>query len=237
MTRLKVLSYNIHKGKAFFSRKKTWQVLEELLQMVDPDIIFLQEFLNDSDAQALLELMANKMWPHHSYGQNATMGDYHYGNAIISKLPLLNTQNANISNHALEKRGLLYARIQPEEGRNLHLFCTHLDLLERGRKKQLVKIKHELQSVLPSGDPFLIAGDFNDWRSTLDPLLRESLEVEEVFLKLVGKPMPTSPSILPLFALDRIYYKGLEPRSAVILNHHYLRIGSDHLPIMSEFDF
>lgn len=237
MKRLKILSYNIHKGKAFFSRKNTWQLLEELLKMVDPDIVFLQEFLHGPEAQMLLEMMANELWPHHSYGQNAAMGDYHYGNAIISKLPLLNTQNTNISNHALEKRGLLYARIQPTHERNLHLFCTHLDLLERGRKKQLVKIKHELQSIIPTGDPFILAGDFNDWSNTLDPLVRESLQVDEVFLKLIGKPMPTSPSILPVFALDRIYYRGVEPRSAAILNNHHLRIGSDHLPILSEFEF
>lgn len=237
MTQLKVLSYNIHKGKAFFSRRKTWQLLEDLLVMVDPDIVFLQEFLNGPDAQALLEAMADKLWPHHSYGQNATMGDYHYGNAIISKLPILNTQNTNISNHILEKRGLLYARIQPEGTRNLHLFCTHLDLLERGRKKQLVKIKHELQSIVPAGDSLILAGDFNDWSNTLDPRVRETLDVQEVFLKVLGKPIATSPSILPLFALDRIYYRGLEPQSAITINAPHLRSGSDHLPILTEFHF
>lgn len=235
--RLKVLSYNIHKGKAFFSRKKTWHLLEELLIMTDPDIVFLQEFLNDPDAQSLLETMADKLWTHHSYGQNATMGDYHYGNAIISKLPITQTLNTNISTHPFEKRGLLYARIEPEPNHNLHLFCTHLDLLERGRKKQVVKIQRALEAIVPSGESLILAGDFNDWRNTLDLSLRETLNVNEVFRKVLGKPVATSPSILPVFALDRVYYRGLEPSSAVTLNHHNLRIGSDHLPILTELDF
>ncbi len=233
---IRVLNYNIHKGRAFFSRKKTWEILKELIPLVDADIVFLQEFLREPEAEVLLENMADRLWPHHSFGQNATAGDYQYGNAIMSKFPFLTTHNTSITNHYLEKRGLLYAKVQPIAGRDLHLFCTHLDLREQGRLRQLAKIQHVYDQLVPLGEPSLLVGDFNDWKENLDPKIREQLKLEEAFLNLTGRLAPSSPSVYPIFCLDRIYYKHLKAQTCVTLNERSLRYGSDHLPLVVEFE-
>ncbi len=233
---LKVLSYNIHKGRAFFSRNSTWDLLHDLFFEVKPDIIFLQEFLHDPKSELLLEKLADDLWPHHSFGQNATMGDFHYGNAILSRFPIQSTLNYDISNHPLERRGLLHARVQPFENFNLHLFCTHLDLTHVGRKIQLRKIKKTLKDITLESDPVLLAGDFNDWKNSLHPEIEKHLETKEAFYSLHGRLMPTSPSIYPVLALDRVYFKGLELKSGKILSNKLLQFKSDHLPIVTEFE-
>ena len=234
--RIRVLNYNIHKGRAFFSRKKTWEILKELIPLVDADIVFLQEFLREPEAETMLEMIADKLWPHHSFGQNATAGDYHYGNAILSKFPFISTHNTNITNHYLEKRGLLYAHIQPQAHQDLHLFCTHLDLREQGRRQQLEKIEKVFQSIVPQHAQAILAGDFNDWNEKLDPHVCARLELQEAFKTINGKLQPSSPSIFPVFSLDRIYYKNLSVKTCAALNDRSLRYGSDHLPLVVELE-
>jgi endonuclease/exonuclease/phosphatase family metal-dependent hydrolase len=232
---MRVLSYNIHKGRAFLSRRKTWKLIEDLLHAVEPDIAFLQEFLREPEAERLLEGMADRMWPHHSFGRNATAGDFHYGNVIISKFPLKRSFNTDISNHALEKRGLLYAEVEPEGARPLHLFCTHLDLSEIGRKRQVYKIEKTIRSLVSSDEDFLLVGDFNDWNRKLDPLIKEKLQVEEAFFSLTGRPLLTSPSLYPMFPLDRLYFRGLKAVNGEVFGHRRFRLSSDHLPLVVEF--
>ena len=43
------------------------------------------------------------------YGKNAMYPHGHHGNAILSRLPIRQFANHDISDHALEKRGLLHA--------------------------------------------------------------------------------------------------------------------------------
>src|SRR5690606_8562938 len=124
--------YNIHKGRSFFLRHRTWFVLEKLMNEVEPDILFLQEFLIEPQTEKLLEKFADKMWPHYSFGQNATTGNFQYGNAILSKYPFVETHSTDISTNTLEKRGVLYGKITVE-GKDIFLFCSHLDLTQKGR--------------------------------------------------------------------------------------------------------
>jgi len=233
---IKVLSYNIHKGRSFFLRHKTWGALDRLVHKVEPDIIFLQEFLIEPEAEKLLEKFADKLWPHYSFGQNATMGDYHYGNAILSKFPFVETHSTDISNNALEKRGLLYGKVKILDNRDLFLFCSHLDLTHRGRKNQINKIESVTSSLTAEKDHVLLAGDFNDWDNKLHPIIESKLNFKEVSSSVNGYLEATSPSIYPKFSLDRIYYRNLNAVSTQVLSSKSLKILSDHLPVVSEFE-
>lgn len=233
---LKTLSYNIHKGRSFFLRHRTWDALERLVNEVEPEIIFLQEFLKEPQAEKLLEKFADRMWPHHSFGKNATMGDYHYGNAILSKFPFIETHTTDISTNPLERRGLLYGKIAPIENKNLYLFCTHLDLTYSGRKKQIQKIKDLTSNVTQENDSCIIAGDFNDWDLKLHDEILEKLNCEEVSQSVNSLLLPTSPSIYPKLSLDRVYYRNIKGKSSIVLSSPRLKMLSDHLPIVSEFE-
>jgi endonuclease/exonuclease/phosphatase family metal-dependent hydrolase len=234
---IKVLSYNIHKGRAFFSRKKIWTAIDELVHLVQPDIVFLQEFLQNADSSQLLEKFADGLWPHCSLGQNATSIQGHeYGNAILSKYPFIKTSNVNISTNTLESRGLLYGKVLVEDKFPLHLFCTHLDLTASGRYKQFKKIKDLIRLEAKKNEKLILAGDFNDWNYEIHRKIREELKFEEVFENLKGILVPTSPSILPILALDRIYYRGLSPIQALRVFDKKFRFLSDHLPLVAEID-
>jgi endonuclease/exonuclease/phosphatase family metal-dependent hydrolase len=232
---IKVLSYNIHKGRSFFLRHRTWDALDKLVHNVEPDIIFLQEFLSEPQAEKMLEKFADKLWPHHSFGKNATMGDSNYGNAILSKYPFIETYTNDISTNKLEKRGLLYGKVQINEKDNLHLFCTHLDLTYSGRKSQVSKIQKHTSTLTKNSDHVLLAGDFNDWDEKLHPDITSKLNFKEASSEVHGFLAATSPSIYPKLSLDRIYYRNLAPHSSEVLTDKYLKILSDHLPIVFEF--
>lgn len=232
---IKTLSYNVHKGRSFFLRHRTWNALDNLVHAVEPDIIFLQEFLIEPQAERLLEKFADKLWPHYSFGQNATTGDYHYGNAILSKFPFVETHSTDISNSRLERRGLLYGKVKIED-KNLFLFCSHLDLTYKGRQKQIHKIKQVTSTLTEDGDRMILAGDFNDWDNRLHGEIEKSLNCREVSAVLNGYLMATSPSIYPQFALDRVYFRNMKALSNKVLSNRNLRILSDHLPVVSELE-
>jgi endonuclease/exonuclease/phosphatase family metal-dependent hydrolase len=233
---IKILSYNIHKGRSFFLRHRIWNALDSLVHTVEPDIVFLQEFLIEPQAERLLEKFADKLWPHYSFGQNATMGDYRYGNAILSKFPFVETHSTDISNSAFEKRGLLYGKVKLQENQSLYLFCSHLDLTHNGRKKQIHKIEKVTSTLTESHDQVIMAGDFNDWDNRLHHQIEQTLNFKEVSASMNGFLMATSPSIYPKFSLDRIYYRNLKAISNKVLSNSHLRILSDHLPVISEFE-
>lgn len=232
---LRILSYNIHKGRAFLSRRKTWQDLLTLLKGSKPDLIFLQEFLREAEAEHFLETLADEIWPHHSFGKNAMLGDYHYGNAILSKYPLLESHNTDISNSALERRGMLYAQIQPERGHRIHLCCCHLDLTSRGREQQIEKMSRTLVPLIPAMEPLLLVGDFNDWQENLHPIIEDTFQVKDSFVTLTGKLLPSAPSLFPIFSLDRVYYRSLEPVRGEYLKNTPWHLRSDHLPLVVDF--
>ena len=74
--------------------------------------------------------------------------------------------------------------------------------------ERLIEFLHEASH----DGPLLVAGDFNDWRagaSGTSERLREALGLIEVFEHANGKPARTFPAMLPVFALDRIYVRGL----------------------------
>lgn len=234
--KLRTLSYNVHKGRAFFSRRRNWEALERLLISEQPDVVFLQEFLLEKEASRLLESLADHLWPHHSLGHNATSNGSHYGNAILSRFPLSHTHNTDISTSAFERRGLLYGLAEPKPGKKLHLFCCHLDLTHRGRKLQLSKLRHAVQKLTTPHAPVVLAGDFNDWHEKLHAPLEEGLHVKEAFETLTGKLMPSSPSMYPIFSLDRIYYRRLKPLAGRCLVNDPWHHRSDHLPMTVDFE-
>ncbi len=234
--KLRVLSYNIHKGRAFFTRQRTWEKFYKLVHEVQPDLIFLQEFLLEPQSEKLLEEFADHIWPHYSFGQNATTGGHFYGNAILSKWPILETHNHDISNHRLERRGVLYARIEIEK-RPLHLFCSHMDLTFWGRKRQIQKVDKIVNRIVPSHESLLFCGDMNDWHNKLNKEIEMLLQVREVFTALGLKLPQTSPSVLPVFPLDRIFFRGVRPFEAQVSQFQYLRMMSDHLPLVVDLDF
>jgi endonuclease/exonuclease/phosphatase family metal-dependent hydrolase len=221
------MTYNIHKARSPLGRKSILKPLRELLRTTQADLVFLQEVF-ESVTEKQMEFLADTVWAHASYGQNATYPKGHHGNAVLSKYPILYSENQDISAHPFESRGLLQVEIDLGDGRKLPVFCVHLGLFERGRKRQLESVRHRVEQVVSKESPIVLAGDFNDWREAASGALA-SLGLSEVSKITNGRYLKSFPSVYPMFCLDRIYVRGLRVLEVEVLKNIQF---SDHLPIL-----
>lgn len=198
-TKLRVATYNIHKGvlSDYFGLKRTPVIheLRERLHDLRADLVLLQEVQGRNErhatqfkqwpAQPQDEFLANSP-PHRrsvfesAYGNNANYLHGHHGNALLSRFPILHQENRDVSDHALEKRGILHCVVQIDE-RPVHCFVVHFGLFARSRARQVEALIKWVKTAVPPEAPLLIGGDFNDWQNRLSSRLCQSLNVHEAF--------------------------------------------------------
>ncbi len=243
---LKVLTYNIHKG---FSPGNSAYVLEEIreaIRGVDPDLVFLQEILGEHAGHrkrisgwpegSQFDFLAKAVWPHHAYGKNAVYAHGHHGNAVLSKFPIAQWENIDVSSNRLESRGILHGSVRISgPSVPLHFFCLHLNLLERGRKAQVQVLCDRINAAVPGECPLVICGDFNDWRGRATAILERETGVREAFQAVQSSHARSFPARYPLLKLDRCYFRGMDIRNATVLDGPPWDSLSDHLPLLCEF--
>lgn len=235
---LRIATYNIHKGFSNFNRRAILHDVRDRLRMLDADLIFLQEVQGSNEVRGLHhtlwtapqhEFLADSVWGDFAYGKNAVYEEGHHGNAILSRFPIVNWENEDVSAHPLERRGLLHCELEvPGWDERLHCVCVHLGLFSRWRAQQARALCDRIDRMVPRGAPLVIAGDFNDWREQLSHLLRERLDVNEVFEATRGRPARSFPAGLPILSLDRIYVRGLRVKSARLMHGKAWSKLSDH---------
>jgi len=245
-TKLRVVTLNIHKGLSQFNRRMVIHELREGLRALSPDLVFLQEVagLNQRHAlrfaawpgEAQHEFLAGKELQH-VYGPNHVHQHGHYGNALLSRFPIVSSENEDVSDHRFERRGLLHSVVKvPGLRRNLHCVCVHLSLHERGRRRQLDAIAARLEELAGKRLPIIVAGDFNDWRERATPILEKRLGLTEVSVAAGGRHLRTFPSLLPMFGLDRIYVRGFKVLSSQVHRGAPWSLLSDHLAVSAELE-
>lgn len=238
MQTLEIATYNIHKGFSQFNRRLVVHELRERLHELNADIVFLQEVQGEHvrhtqrhhnyPATPQHEFIAEKIWPHSAYGKNSVYEGGHHGNAILSRFPILQTLNSDISAHRFESRGLLHCQIEMLEQRRVHCICAHFGLFAKGRRVQTKALIEYVQNAIPHDAPLIIAGDFNDWRNQMSSELAVNLDVHDVFATHQGQSALSFPASLPLFRLDRIYVRGFSVlHSKVHIGGAWQRL-SDH---------
>lgn len=223
MTMLTIATYNIHKGFSHFNRRVVLHELRDRLRELDADIVFLQEvqgehtrhaerFHNYPDG-AQHEFIAEEVWPHCAYGKNSVYEAGHHGNAILSRFPIVQSLNRDVSAHRFESRGLLHCEIDLGKtdlaGRQrVHCLCVHFGLFAKGRREQARALIEYVRNEIPPDAPLIIAGDFNDWRNQMGRAIASGLDMHDVFHLHGGRPARSYPASLPLLRLDRIYVRG-----------------------------
>lgn len=245
---LRILTYNIHKGYCTGNRRFVLESMRERIAETGADIVFLQEIHGtavQSDAkkrrfsypdQPHFEYLADEAWPHYAYGRNAIYRKGDHGNAILSMYPFVSWENIDISVFPRSSRSILHGVIElPGSGVRLHTLCVHLGLLEQERKEQLHALTERINHHVPRDEPLIIAGDFNDWRRKAELHLHEDLDVDELFLEMRGRHARTFPVWAPVLPVDRIYYRGLQPRDCGRLGRGPWRELSDHAALYGVF--
>ncbi|ARP84113.1 endonuclease [Bordetella genomosp. 8] len=196
MSVLRIVSYNIHKGRSALGARDSLKELRLGLYGLRPDLVFLQEVQGRNEHRGVLDAqhmsLAAALHMEMCYGRNAVRDQTDHGNALLSRYPILEHENQDISDHRLEQRGLLHATIGVGN-REVHCFVVHLGLFAGSRSRQIQALVDRIDRMVPAGAPMLIAGDFNDWNDRLAPLFVERLGVYEVFShapRLVGGEGP-----------------------------------------------
>ena len=243
--RLRVATYNIHKGVVpgpSLRRRPMVKEMRQRLHELQADVVFLQEVQgqNNRFAKRFAQWPADPqaqylaLDPESSrrfqavYGLNARYLHGHHGNALLSQFPILSIENRDFSDHVFERRGVLHCVLQMGE-RAVHCFVIHFGLFARSRARQAGALIDWIRAEVPPGAPLLIAGDFNDWQDALSRLLVERLGVYEVL-----DSARTFPALMPCLRMDRIYVRGFAVETAQVLRGLSWARLSAHAPVVAD---
>jgi endonuclease/exonuclease/phosphatase family metal-dependent hydrolase len=244
--RVRILTYNIHKAIGL-DRSFRPERIAEVIRHHEPDLAILQEVDHGAPRSRRLDLACELAQlcelEHCAAGYNVRLSEGQYGNATLSRWPIEEHSNVDLTIGRRKKRGAFYTRIhaQPHrgggEGHPLHLFNTHLGLSARERHRQIARLaQSEPFAALDVSAACVVGGDFNDWRSLLfDEMVRVlgfhcSTTTERRALR-------TYPSLTPQGPLDRVYCRGpLRTLDARVSRLRAARLASDHLPVVVDLE-
>ena len=246
---LRVATYNIHKGVRGIGPAKRLEIhgLSQAIQTLDADLILLQEvhlfhhkhaqtFQHQQPAwpaQGQAEFLAPKGYDS-IYRSNAITPHGEHGNALLCRWPLADASHKDVSHHRFEQRGLLHATLD-WQGTRIHILVAHLGLIHASRLYQVQHIQRFMAEHIPPDAPVILGGDFNDWAERLDrPLQAMGLTRAEPDSKANHRRWRTFPARVPMFALDRIYTRGLNCVGGEVPRGLSWGRLSDHLPLVVE---
>lgn len=237
----RLMSYNIHKGIGGMDRRYDLGRIADTINYYEPDIVLLQEVdegvPRSSHHRQVEMLAAATNLPCYAFQRNVQLRVGHYGNAILSRFPIHDTFDVDLTLPPKKRRGALVARWQIPVGditKSIVLANVHLGLSGFERQLQLRRLLRQahLES-LCGNDPLVIAGDYNDVWSSLCRRVMFGHGFEAA-----GPRIHTFPATLPLRPLDRVFYRGdLRPLRTFAGHTHTARRASDHLPLIVEFEF
>jgi endonuclease/exonuclease/phosphatase family metal-dependent hydrolase len=159
-----------------------------------------------------------------------------YGNAILSRYPIVETSNIDLSIRFKKKRSALHGviRVRHHDGedvdRTVHLFNMHLGLARYERRIQLKKFldSHPFQG-MQHETPVLVGGDLNDVYGGLGDDLRPA-----GFRGLDRRPL-TFPAWAPVRALDAVFVRGgVDFLKLTRCETDLARRASDHRPLVAD---
>jgi endonuclease/exonuclease/phosphatase family metal-dependent hydrolase len=220
---LTVATYNIHAAVGTDGRYDPERIAG-VLGEINADVIALQEVPLGGAGPNVLDLLQRETGFHAVEGPAENTPKRRYGNAVLSRYPVMATRTIDLSFGSREPRGALDADLNCH-GHPLRIIATHLGLRPAERRHQ---IRLLLQAFDTDSMPVILTGDLNEWFVWGRPLRWLTSHFEPV-------PAPrTFPSRLPMFALDRLW---ISPRHRLVQVRVHAtplaRLASDHLPLIA----
>ncbi len=236
---IRVVTYNVHKCRGL-DRRVDPARMATVLRELAADVIALQEVIADpkgppeANQPAFIASQLGGYSVH--FGEARKHLGAPYGNAVLSRLPVVATQTYDLTRTGRERRGCL--RVDVECGSEvLHIFNVHLgtSFFERRHQGRRL-IGTDVLGSTELKHPTIVVGDFNEWTRGLASRLM-SRHYQSVESRLHLKRRKTYPGILPLFHLDHFYFDNrLELVSAALVRNPLTLKASDHLPIVADFN-
>ena len=221
---MKIVSYNVHRAIGR-DRKFSPERILGVLREIDADVVALQEVEAHDQGADMLDWLGAQCGMEAIAGTTLLRHDGHYGNGLLTRLPVTHKTLCDLSWRGREPRGAIAADLDVH-GEPLRVVATHLGLRPAERRDQVQRLI-KLFTDAPK-DKAVLLGDLNEWFLWGRPLRR---------LHRYFKHTPhvaTFPSGLPFLALDRVW---THPRSLLkrISVHRtpLSRVASDHLPLVA----
>lgn len=231
---LRVATYNIH-GCVGVDGRCDPPRIAAVLREIAPDIACVQEV----DARRRTDPLADQ-WAYlgEATGLSVVAGRRsgerlgRFGNAILTRFPVLSARLIDLSVGDYEPRGAIDADLLVGE-RVLRVLATHFGLRLAERRWQagrLIAALGEAQAAnRPTPHAVLLMGDLNEWRGR-----RGGLRALDRRLGPGAVPR-TFPSWMPVLPLDRIYAAGPAVlRGIEVYRSPLARLASDHLPLVAD---
>ena len=239
---LRILSYNIHRAIGVDRRFRPERIAT-VLAHYDADIVLLQEVDVGAPRSRGLnlarELAELGNYPYYAVGLNVKLRQGMYGNATLSRYPIVRERNIDLTLDGRKARGCLFTELELPAGAStplLPVFNLHLGLSFKERPQQVGRLVRTPEFTrIETGQPCLVAGDFNDWWTRLAPLFTEALGFVCATNHGVGyqNAFLTYPSFSPTTGLDKVFCRG--PITVLGSRRCRLRVSkvaSDHLPVI-----
>ena len=238
--RFRVMTYNIHKGVGGVDRRYRLARIIETLAFYKPDIALLQEVTDGvprSGHHQQIDVLGETLgFQHRTYQPNVTLRNGTHGNAILSRFPLSDIHDIDLTIRLKKRRRSLAAKCHLAIGKHtspLFVYNFHLGLASFERNIQIRRFLADttLQKVKKTS-PVVAAGDFNDLWGTLG---KRFLEPEG--FKIASGLSKTFPAFRAVRPLDHIFFRGnLTLHRCFPSRTKLAKRASDHLPIIADFE-
>ncbi|MGW8282229.1 MAG: endonuclease/exonuclease/phosphatase family protein [Gemmatimonadota bacterium] len=226
---IRVLSYNIHHGEGMDSVVDLRR-LADLIAAAEPDLVAVQEVdsvvdrTGDVDQAAELARMTG-LEPR--FGSFMPYQGGAYGMAVLSRLPVVRSQNLRLPDGDEPRTALAVTVRLPRTGRPLRFVGIHFYRTEQERLAQAISLEEQLQA---EPGPTVLAGDFNSRPgSEVMGHLAEGWKLVEK-----GADSFTFPSYAPDHEIDFVLLRpagSFEILAQTVLDEP---VASDHRPILVE---
>lgn len=238
-TRLRVLTWNIHKGVGGVDRRYDIERIIAVILAYDPDVALLQEVAREmpqlrGDDQ--VEILSEAFGGHAAFHPEHQFRRGGYGNLILSRWPLHEITHLDLTIGTRKRRGLVQAHVRARwsgRQRTLVVHNLHLGLAGSERGEQLRRfLACDPFARLHAETPVIVGGDLNDLWGSLGP----KYLVPSGFTR-AGGSVNTFPAAYPIRPLDALFHRGnLTLREHAVGRSALARAASDHLPLYADFD-
>ena len=231
---LKVLTYNIQHGVDHLHRLKTNEMVVNLdsivkiIKSVDPDVVTLNEIYDSAKFGNQTKYIADKLGYYYYFGKAIFLHGGNYGNALLSKYPLVNPEVIAIPDATLkeedvyyESRAMIKASVIKDDIK-YNIFSTHFGLA----KEEQNNGTRLILSLVKDLDNVIFMGDLN-----FTPDDKNYLEISKVLKNTVDQEVKTFKSHNPTDRIDYIFISNdLDVLEGEVLNIVF----TDHLPVYAK---
>lgn len=230
---LRVMTYNIQHGIDHMHRLKTSEMVVNLdevvsiIKKVNPDVVTLNEIYDSAKFGNQTKYIANKLGYYYYFGKAICLHGGNYGNALLSKFPLIDPEVVAIPDATLKEEDVYYesrAIIKAcvvKDNIEYNIFSTHFGLAKEEQDngtKLILSLVRDLDNVIFMGDLNLTPDDKN------------FIKISNILKNTIDKEVKTFKSDNPVDRIDYIFVSNdLNVMDGEVLNIVF----TDHLPLVT----